>query len=108
MPHPYSEFLHRVRRPGRYVGGEYGAGQGRGKDAALAIALAFPDTYEIGMSYLGFRILDDLLDREPWIAVERVFAPWTDLEAELRDRGLPLVSLETASPLRTWPMPTAS
>ncbi|MBN1420996.1 MAG: TIGR03960 family B12-binding radical SAM protein, partial [Planctomycetes bacterium] len=103
MIHPeYEKFLHRVRKPGRYVGGEYGSGRGRAKDAPVSIALAFPDTYEIGMSYLGFRILYDLLDRHDWIAVERAFAPWKDMEEELRARNLPLVSLETATPLRDF------
>ena len=56
------------------------------------MCLAFPDVYDIGMSHLGTKILYSLLNRDPRIACERAFAPWLDMEAELRARDLPLVS----------------
>ncbi len=98
-PHPYAEFLGRVKKPGRYLGGE--EQQILKDDAALAcrFVLAFPDLYEIGMSHLGTRILYDLVNREPDLVCERAFSPWIDMEAELRARGLPLVSLESQRPL---------
>ncbi len=99
MEHPYGDFLLSVDKPSRYVGGEFGSAPDTG---GMPVALAFPDTYEIGMSYLGFHILYDLLQREPGIRVERAFAPWPDLEAELRARNLPLVSLESWRPLREF------
>jgi len=95
--HPWLSFLHDVRQPSRYVGGEFGSATNRG--ASSSIALVFPDVYEVGMSHLGTQILYSLLAAEPDIRVERAFSPWPDLEAELRKRGLPLVSLEDWRPL---------
>ncbi len=95
--HPYFPFLHRVEKPGRYIGGEVHSI--RKPDAALSIALAFPDLYEIGMSHLGLKILYAHLNQMEGVRAERVYAPWPDLEAELRERALPLVTLETWTPL---------
>lgn len=95
--HPWLSFLHDVRQPSRYVGGEFGSSTNR--DASSSIALVFPDVYEVGMSHLGTQILYSLLAAEPDIRVERAFSPWPDLEAELRKRNLPLVSLEDWRPL---------
>ncbi|MDQ8015031.1 MAG: hypothetical protein REI96_21480, partial [Flavobacterium nitrogenifigens] len=61
--------------------------------------LAFPDVYDIGMSHLGTKILYSLLNKDAAIWCERAFAPWLDMEAELRELGLPLVSLESQTPL---------
>ncbi len=98
--HPYKDFLHIVERPARYAGGEY---QSVVKaDASIRFALAFPDLYEIGMSHMGFKILYGILNAAPDISAERVFAPWTDLETELRKRNLPLVSLETGRALKDF------
>src|SRR5687767_13750806 len=63
------------------------------------VVLAFPDAYEIGMSHLGTKILYSLLNKQPRILCERAFTPWMDMEAKLRERGLPLLSLESARPL---------
>ncbi|MDD5557116.1 MAG: TIGR03960 family B12-binding radical SAM protein [bacterium] len=86
-----------VRKPGRYTGGEFGAAVREG--AAARVALAFPDVYEIGMSHLGLRILRAAVNERPGLAAERVFAPWPDMEAALRRRGIPLSTLESATPL---------
>jgi radical SAM family uncharacterized protein/radical SAM-linked protein len=102
MRHPYSEFLARVEKPARYVGGEY---QEVRKDPAgvrARVCLAFPDVYEIGMSHLGTKILYSVLNKTDGVACERAFAPWLDCEAELRARGLPVLTLESASPLREF------
>jgi len=102
MKHPYAEFLHLVDKPARYLGGEY---QSVVKDPAsvrVRYALCFPDVYDIGMSHLGTKILYGILNKTKDIAAERCFCPWTDCERELRTRGLPLVSLETATPLSAF------
>ena len=67
--------------------------------AEVSFALAFPDVYEVGMSHLGLKILYHILNRQDWVAAERVFCPWVDLETELRNRGLALRTLESGSAL---------
>jgi radical SAM family uncharacterized protein/radical SAM-linked protein len=97
--HPYAAFLAQVQKPSRYTGGEYGERPMDLSGARARVCLAFPDAYEIGMSHLGTKILYSLLNKVDGIACERVFAPWPDMEKELRARALPLYTLETASPL---------
>ena len=99
MRHPYADFLGDVEKPSRYVGGEYQEVRKDPARVAARICLVFPDTYEIGMSHLGTKILYGVLNRADDIACERAFAPWLDCEAELRKRGLPLLTLESATPL---------
>ncbi len=94
--------LTRVEKPGRYVGGEWNEIRKDPARARTKVALAFPDVYEIGMSYLGQKILYALLNRDRDILAERVFAPWPDLERELRAAGIPLASLENGLPLREF------
>src|ERR1700733_974149 len=98
MRHVYADFIDRVAKPARYLGGEYMSVVKTGEIDAR-VCLAFPDVYDIGMSHLGTKIIYSLLNKHPRIACERAFAPWTDMEAELRERGLPLVSLESQRPL---------
>ena len=89
--------LERVEKPARYIGGEWNSIV---KDAAqVRFALCFPDVYEIGMSHLGSRILYHVLNEQEGIACERVYAPWPDMEAALREAGEPLFSLETKRPV---------
>src|SRR5215469_14053053 len=88
-----------VEKPARYVGGEWNQIKKETSDISARIALCFPDTYELGMSHLGLKILYGLLNRKERWAAERVFAPWPDMEARLRESGLPLVSLESYTPL---------
>jgi len=104
MRHIYADFIDRVAKPMRYLGGEYQAVVKDGADAHIEarVCLAFPDVYDIGMSHLGTKIIYSLLNRDPRIACERAFAPWVDMEGELRERGLPLVSLETQRPLSAF------
>jgi hypothetical protein len=89
----------RIERPSRYVGGEINAIQKEGVPVEVTIALAFPDTYEVGMSHLGLKILYHILNTHDWLAAERAFCVWVDLEAELRARGLPLTTMESCRPL---------
>jgi radical SAM family uncharacterized protein/radical SAM-linked protein len=95
----WESILETVEKPGRYIGGEWNSIRKDPAGIEARIALIFPDVYEIGMSYLGQKILYDVLNREPRLAAERVFAPWPDLEESLRRSGLPLFSLESQLPL---------
>src|SRR5262245_27342987 len=91
----YERLLPLVEKPGRYVGNGRGTVRIAPGAVRLRFALAFPEVYEIAQSHLGIQILYDVLNRRPEVAAERVYAPWPDLEALLRARGLPLVSLES-------------
>jgi len=88
-----------VSRPARYTGGEWNARIADWPAARLRVALAYPDVYEVGSANLGLAILYDRLNRIPGVLAERVYAPWGDMEAALRQAGLPLYSLETLHPL---------
>ncbi|OGD14893.1 MAG: hypothetical protein A2W20_04310 [Candidatus Aminicenantes bacterium RBG_16_66_30] len=99
---PLARVLARVEKPGRYVGGEWNEIRKDPARVRTKVALAFPDVYEIGMSYLGQKILYALLNRDRSVLAERVFAPWPDLERELRAAGIPLASLENGIPLRAF------
>jgi len=92
----------RAQKPSRYVGGERGSIRKDLSAAGLRFALAFPDTYEVGMSNLGFRLLYHLLNDRPEIACERVFLPWPDLEGMLRAESLPLFTLESRAPVASF------
>src|SRR5258708_6381622 len=88
-----------VEKPARYTGGEWNSRCKSPGEIDARIALCFPDTYEIGMSHLGLKILYSLLNQHQGWQAERVYAPWPDMEARLRERGLPLLSLESYTPL---------
>ena len=90
-----------VEKPGRYVGGEYGALSREGPDL-LRVVISYPDLYEIGMSNLAVHLIYRLLNSLAGVSCERVFAPAADFEAGLRARGRPLASLETGSPLHRF------
>ena len=95
MDQKLERILPRVQKPARYVGGEYNAII---KDKAAVdtrVAFCFPDTYEIGMSNLGMRILYAVMNDMEGVWCERVFAPWGDMEAELRENHIPLYGLES-------------
>lgn len=100
--HPYADFVAQVDKPARYLGGEFQSVRKAWDSVAVRLALAFPDVYEIGMSHLGTKILYSLLNKHPSIVCERAFTPWVDMEAQLRQRGLPLVTLESARALREF------
>ena len=98
----YREFLSRVEKPARYTGGEVGSRKKPWTPDVAKVCLAFPDVYDIGMSHLGFKILYGILNDHPETLAERCYAPWVDMEAELRARNLPLVSLESKEPLSAF------
>ncbi len=99
MAHPYAAFIQEVDKPARYLGGEFQSLRKDWGEVEATICMAFPDLYDIGMSHLGTKIIYGILNKDPRIACERAFAPWIDMEAQLRARGLPLLSLESARPL---------
>lgn len=94
------DILSSVQKPARYTGGEFGSIVKPAAEVEATIALAFPDVYEVGMSYLGFKILYHLLNKQQGVQAERVYAPWIDMEAKMRERKLPLRTLETKKALK--------
>jgi radical SAM family uncharacterized protein/radical SAM-linked protein len=88
-----------VEKPGRYVGLERNVTRKDLTGARVTLALAFPDTYEIGMSHTGLKILYEIVNRREEFACERVYAPWVDLEARMRESGIPLFSVESFVPV---------
>lgn len=92
-------FLHQVVRPARYLGDELGSVRKDWERAEVAVALAFPDVYEVGMSHIGLPLLYQVVNGLDWALAERVYAPWPDLEERLRQAGLPLTALESRRPL---------
>ena len=88
-----------ISKASRYLGYEVNAVRKELSTVDLKCALAFPDAYEVGMSHLGFQILYHLMNLQPHIACERVFAPWVDMEYFLRENNIPLCSLESRVPL---------
>ena len=95
MNHTLEHILPRVQKPARYTGGEYNAVVKDRRTVDTRVALCFPDTYEIGMSNLGIRILYGLMNELEGVWCERVFAPWGDMEEEMRREGIPLYGLES-------------
>lgn len=94
--------LPKVQKPARYTGGEYNQVIKDKKDVDVRIAFCFPDTYEIGMSNLGVRILYGVLNNMNRVWCERVFAPWGDMEDEMRKAGVPLYALESKDPVKEF------
>jgi radical SAM family uncharacterized protein/radical SAM-linked protein len=93
----FEKLLPGAEKPSRYIGAEVNSI--RKANAAVRFLLAFPDTYEVGMSHLGLQILYSVLNAIPDVAAERCFAVWPDREAQLRSNNLPLTSLETQTPI---------
>lgn len=96
------DVLQAVLKPSRYTGGEWNAVRKDWKAADCTFALALPDVYEVGMSNLGLAILYEILNRKDNIIAERVYAPWTDMEQEMRARNIPLFSLESHTELTAF------
>ena len=96
------EFLPFVRKPGRYIGGEINQIKKDLPKCELTIALCFPDIYELGMSHTGLAIIYDCLNKIDGVAAERVFAPWLDAEKVLREKKIPLYSLESKASLKSF------
>ena len=93
-----------VQKPARYTGGEWGEIQKDLSGTRVRVAFCFPDTYEIGMSNVGMRILYGIMNRMDGVWCERVFAPWGDMENAMRAHKLPLWALESQSPVKDFDM----
>ena len=91
--------LLKVQKPARYTGGEPGCVYKDKKDVQVRFAFCFPDTYEVGMSFLGMKILYEILNDRKEFWCERVFMPWVDMEAEMERQNIPLYALESKDPL---------
>ena len=98
------EILSRVEKPARYTGGEVNMIKKDPARMQVRFALAFPDVYEVGMSHLGSKILYEAMNRPEDVYCERVYAPWPDMEKQLRDREVKLYSLETHTALDAFDM----
>ena len=99
---PNSTILKSVSKPGRYAGGEYGQIIKDPTAVKARFAFCFPDTYEIGMSNLGMRLLYGSLNQHEDIWCERVFDPWADMQEKMREHNLPLTALESGDPLSAF------
>lgn len=96
--------LQNVQKPARYTGGEYNQVVKDKKDVDVRVAFCFPDTYEIGMSNIGMRILYGVMNEMPGVWCERVFAPWGDMEQAMRENNIPLYALESHDPVKDFDM----
>ena len=99
-----NRILPRVQKPARYTGGEYNEIIKDKSQMEIRLAYCFPDTYEIGMSNVGMRILYGLMNQVEGVWCERVFAPWGDMEEEMRKHHLPLWALESQDPMEDFDM----
>ena len=99
IDHKIEKLLLKVQKPGRYVGGELNSVIKNKKDIEVRFAFCFPDIYEVGMSHLGMKILYSQLNEVPYVWCERVFAPWADMEEQMRQNHIPLYALESGDSL---------
>ena len=95
------DYLTQVEKPARYIGGEFNTPD-MTKPCNIRFCLCFPDLYEVGMSNLGIAILYDVLNKAEGVVCERCFAPWTDMEKIMREKNIPLFSIETKTPLKDF------
>ena len=102
MEQRIERILPKVQKPARYTGGEYGEIMKNKDEVDVRFALCFPDTYEIGMSNLGLRILYGVLNKMDGVWCERVFEPWRDMAEEMRKEGIPLYALESGDPVKDF------
>ena len=104
FPKAVEDLLPRVQKPGRYVGGELNSTVKSKEAVDVRFAFCFPDTYEIGMSHLGMKILYGAINQVPYFWCERVFAPWIDMEQKMREKHIELYALESGDPLSAFDM----
>src|SRR3990170_151250 len=96
------DYLLLVSRTSRYIGHEINSIRKDPSSVKLSFALGFPDVYEVGMSHLGLQILYQTINARTDVSCERVFSPWKDMEALLREKGAPLGTLESGRPLKDF------
>ncbi len=98
----FEQLLMSVQKPGRYSGGEINSVIKEKREGLIRFAFCFPDTYEVGMSHLGMKILYSLFNEREDIWCERVFAPWVDFERVMRQENIPLFALESRDPIKDF------
>ena len=96
------DILLKVEKPARYLGNEYNAVYKDPKKVDIRFAMCFPDVYEIGMSYLGIQIIYDMLNQREDTYCERLYSPWMDLDAIMRERHIPLFALESQDAVKDF------
>jgi radical SAM family uncharacterized protein len=96
------EILQSVEKPSRYIGTEWNSVHKKPDEIKTRFAFCFPDAYEIGMSHLGMKILYHLLNEREDVYCERVFSPWVDMEARMREKGIPLFALESQQSIKSF------
>lgn len=96
------EILLSIQQPARYIGGEMNAANKDPKKVDIRFAMCFPDVYEIGMSHMGIQILYEMFNRREDVYCERVFSPWTDLDRLMREKNIPLFTLESQEPVKDF------
>lgn len=104
MTEQIKRILPTVQKPARYTGGEWGEIQKNSEEVDVRVAFCFPDTYEIGMSNVGMRILYGVMNQMAGVWCQRVFAPWGDMEEKMRAQNLPLWALESQEPVKDFDM----
>lgn len=104
MTEQIKRILPTVQKPARYTGGEWGEIQKNSEEVDVRVAFCFPDTYEIGMSNVGMRILYGVMNQMEGVWCQRVFAPWGDMEEKMHDQQLPLWALESQEPVKDFDM----
>ena len=93
------KILEKVQKAPRYTGGEMNTDIKAWDECPLHFGFCFPDTYEVGMSHLGLKILYGLINKEEWSLCERFFMPWTDMMAMMKEEDLPILSMESRHPM---------
>lgn len=96
------DILMKIEKPARYIGGEVNAVVKNKEEVDMRIAMCFPDVYEIGMSHLGIQILYDMFNKFDGVWCERVYSPWVDLDAVMREEKIPLFALESQEPVKNF------
>ena len=96
------EILLSIQQPARYIGGEINSVCKDPSSVDVRLAMCFPDVYDIGMSHLGIQILYDMLNKMPDVYCERVYSPWTDLDAIMREKHIPLFAIESQDPVKDF------
>lgn len=96
------EILLKIEKPARYIGNEVNSVMKDPKKVDIRFAMCFPDVYEIGMSYLGIQIIYDMLNQREDVYCERLYSPWMDLDAIMRERHIPLFALESQDPVKDF------
>ena len=98
----FDNILNQVSKPARYTGGEWNSIAKEWEKTPIRIALCYPEVYEIGMSNLALPILYEILNYQPDVLAERVYAPWVDMETALQKQNMPLFSLESKHPVKEF------